>query len=46
MLIWIVFDGDKCEVMGAFDSRDKGLAYIAEHNGAKDCLCLMSEIVR
>ena len=46
MLVWIVFDEDKSEILGAFDSRDKGLAYIAQHNGANDCLCLISEIIK
>jgi hypothetical protein len=46
MLVWIVFDEDKSQVLAVFDSRDKGLSYIAEHNGANDCLCLISEIVK
>lgn len=46
MLVWIVFNEDKCEILGAFESRDKGLAYIAEHNGGKDCLSLHSEIIK
>jgi hypothetical protein len=46
MLIWIVFDEDKARVLAVFDSRQKGLEFIAKAKNVKDSLCLISETVK
>lgn len=46
MLVWIVLNEDTSEILGVFDSRDKGLDCIAKNNGDKDCLSLTSELIK
>ena len=46
MLIWIVTDDNNPDILEGFSSRDEGLAYIAEHNGLKDSLCLRSLLIK
>jgi hypothetical protein len=46
MLVWIVINEDTAEVLGAFESRETALECIADNNGAKDNLVLVSEIVK
>jgi hypothetical protein len=46
MLIWIVTDEENPDLLEAFATRDEGLAFIADNNGAKDTLWLRSVIVK
>lgn len=46
LLVWIVINEDTAEVLGAFESRESALKCIAENNGDKDNLVLVSEIVK
>lgn len=46
LLVWIVVNEDTSEILGAFESRDNALKCIADNNGDKDNLILISEIVK
>jgi hypothetical protein len=46
MIVWIVLNEDTSEILGVFDSRDKGLDCISKNNGDKDCLSLISELIK
>jgi hypothetical protein len=45
-LIWIVTDEADPEVLEGFATREEGLIYIANNNGAKDTLCLRSLLIK
>lgn len=46
LLVWIVVNEDTSEILGAYESRDNALKFIADNNTSKDNLVLVSEIVK
>lgn len=45
-LVWIVTDEENPELLEGFATRDQALAFIAEHNGVRDTLCLRSLLIK
>lgn len=45
-LVWIVTDEENPDLLEGFATREEGLAFIAQNNGAKDTLCLRSLLIK